>query len=508
MRSWKRLAVPVFALVAAILVAVPYGAALPPDDTADRPHSQNLHLLGSSLRAGAVTGPPPVGPGTVPWDTRNTDLAFWGKTAIQGRYDGFRVLDVSAPGNPTELAFFPCVSPQGDVGVYGNLVFRSVDSPQLTDQCTAVSQTGNPAGADCAPAPSPCTGFEGIQIFDISNLNEIKLVKSVALDCGSHTHTVVPDPENDRVLIYNSTSGAGLQANPGKYGNRCPGPPFNREDIVEIPLDDPASASVIGSFALGQMPAPDNRLIQTCHDMSVILGSVNRAACAGNPGVSVFDISDLENPVFLYATTAPTVTSWHATAWSWDGSILVTGWEPGGGTAPRCQATGAPLGGGLVQTEEMKTAWFHDAETGEIIGKYVLPRPQSQYENCTIHNFNIVPHPTKNLLVHGSYQSGTAVVDFTDPANAREVAWMDPLPLDPPSATSPGGRTNFRGGDWSSYWYNGLIYESDTRRGLYVWNVSGREVAGHTVKLDYLNPQTNHISIDPGARGAAARGKK
>jgi len=72
---------------------------------------------------------------------------------------------------------------------------------------------------------------------------------------------------------------------------------------------------------------------------------------------------------------------------------------------------------------------------------------------------------------------------------------MDPLPLDPPAETSPGGRTNFRGGDWSSYWYNGHIYESDTRRGLYVWKVSAPEVRGPMVNLDYLNPQTNHVSI-------------
>jgi hypothetical protein len=225
-----------------------------------------MHLLGSSLRAGAVTGPPPLGPGDVPWDTRNTDLAFWGKTAIQGRYDGFRVHDISAPGNPNELAFFSCVSPQGDVGVYENLVFRSVDSPQRTDQCTSVSQNGNPTGADCAPAPSPCTGFEGIQIFDISNLNDIEHIASVALDCGSHTHTVVPDLANDRVLIYNSVSGNGLQANPGKYGNRCPGPPFNREDIVEVPLDDPASAHVLGSFDLGDH---EGEPVQICHDFGV-----------------------------------------------------------------------------------------------------------------------------------------------------------------------------------------------------------------------------------------------
>jgi hypothetical protein len=269
------------------------------------------------------------------------------------------------------------------------------------------------------------------------------------------------------------------------------------QDIVEVPLADPASASVIGSFSLGQMP--DGRLVNACHDMGVALGSVNLAACAGNPGVPVFDISDLENPVFLYATTAPTVTNFHSAAFSWDGSILVTGWEPGGGTQPRCQETGVPISpptaGSSVQTDEMKSIFFHDAATGELIGTHVLPRPQSEFENCTIHNYNIVPHPTRNLLVHGSYQSGTALVDFTDPSNAYEVAWMDPDPLDPPSDESPGGRTNFRGGDWSSYWYNGLIYESDTRRGLYIWNVSAPEVRGPVVKLDYLNPQTNHLSI-------------
>jgi hypothetical protein len=64
---------------------------------------------------------------------------------------------------------------------------------------------------------------------------------------------------------------------------------------------------------------------------------------------------------------------------------------------------------------------------------------------------------------------------------------MDPLPLGPPSPGNPGGRTNFSGGDWSSYWYNGRIYESDTRRGLYIWQVRARETRGPTVKLDHLN---------------------
>jgi hypothetical protein len=498
MRPGKRLALPVIAAVVVVSAAVPAGAAAQhPEDTPDRPHSDNMELVGASLRPGAVTGPPPAGPGTVPWDTRNTDLAFWRKTVIQGRYDGFRVVDVGSPRRPQELAFFPCVSPQGDVGVYGNLVFRSVDSPQLTDQCTAVSQNGSPTGAACAPAPSPCTGFEGIQIFDIRDLRNIRHIASVPLDCGSHTHTVVPDLKQDRVLIYNSVSGVGRQANPGKYGNRCPGEPFGREDIVEVPLDEPASARVIGTFDLGQLE--DGTPMQACHDMGVILGRVDRAACAGHPmGIAVFDISDLDDPEFLYAAEAPTVHGWHSAAFTWDGERLVGGWEPGGGTQPRCQVTGTPLNDPEmpVQTDEMKTLFIYDADTGAMIGRHVLPRPQSQYENCTMHNYNIAPLFKRDILVHGSYQSGTAVVDFTNPANAYELAWMDPLPLDPPSPTSPGGRTAFRGGDWASYWYNGYIYESDARRGLYIWKVRAREVRGHALKLDYLNPQTNHTSFD------------
>jgi hypothetical protein len=61
MRPGKRPALSILALGLIIAAAVSYAAAaMPLDDTSDRPHSQNMHLLGSSLRAGAVTGPPPA----------------------------------------------------------------------------------------------------------------------------------------------------------------------------------------------------------------------------------------------------------------------------------------------------------------------------------------------------------------------------------------------------------------------------------------------------------------
>ena len=85
----------------------------------------------------------------------------------------------------------------------------------------------------------------------------------------------------------------------------------------------------------------------------------------------------------------------------------------------------------------------------------------------------------------GNYQSGISVVDLTDPAAATENAYADPAPLVPTQL----------GGDWSTYWYNGLIYESDITRGLLVWNLSDRAVAGAR-KLDHLNPQTQEFVID------------
>jgi hypothetical protein len=72
------------------------------------------------------------------------------------------------------------------------------------------------------------------------------------------------------------------------------------------------------------------------------------------------------------------------------------------------------------------------------------------------------------VLVSGNPMSGISVVDFTDPAHAQEIAYADP----------PAFPDGFEGGDWSTYWYNGRIYESDITRGLIVWRLSDKVTAG------------------------------
>jgi hypothetical protein len=44
----------------------------------------------------------------------------------------------------------------------------------------------------------------------------------------------------------------------------------------------------------------------------------------------------------------------------------------------------------------MKSYFFFSVETGELLGKLPLPRPQGLDEACTIHNYNVVPLKNKN----------------------------------------------------------------------------------------------------------------
>jgi hypothetical protein len=446
----------VLAVLAVSLLTFPLAAAA---GHADDPHTPNLHPLGDSFEFGSFLVSPALA---------QSDLAFQGRLAFEGSYDGFRVVDVSDPEAPAEIADVICTGNQGDVIVWDDILIRTVDRPQrlpnndLSRACEGVDT--DPAGE---------TGFEGLQIFQADSWSTVSaddLVTAVPTDCGAHTATVAPDLTNNRLIVYVSVAGSATFAGPTPYGTTCAAT-HPRIVAVNVPLDNPAGAAVINN----NIPAGTNG----CHDVNVHQG-VNRLVGACRPSVIAWDISDPVNPVQLYTTTAPGPTTWHTASMTWDGRVLVMGWEPGGGSQPRCQATDPDFN---------KSIFFFNAANGVLLGKWTLPRPQTAQENCTIHNLNVLPLRDRYVLAHGGYQSGTNVVDFSnilsDPNSAREIAWSDPPPLVPTQL----------GGAWSSYWYNGFIYESDITTGLRIYNLSDRARAGAR-KLDHLNPQTQEFVID------------
>lgn len=412
------------------------------------PRTTNLHPLGH-IEEPAVLG----GFGGANPDIQ-TDIAFWGQYAIQGNWDGFNIRDISAPGNPTQVSRTFCEGNQGDVIVWENIVVRSWNTPAGTPGPFGAGLTCD--GENVAP------GFEGLHVFDISNLADPQLVASVATPCGSHTATGVPDPENDRLLVYNSPS-SGV----------CPG-----IQIVEVPLGDPAGANLIRTEPSGR----------SCHDTGVILGDAMLASCAGGNGFTVWSLDpaeggSLEDPAMILSQAVPGVTIGHSAAFSFDGDTLIFGHEPGGGIGAACEAT---------DPETDRTYYFFDPRTGVEQGRWTMTRTQSATENCTLHNLNVVPlRNGDDVLVHGSYQSGTSVVDFTDRSAPTELAWSDP----PPKPVPPG--TPFCcdvTGAWSSYWYNNFIYETNIGEGLNVFRFSGDATAG-AMRLDHLNPQTQEFTI-------------
>jgi hypothetical protein len=299
----------------------------------------------------------------------------------------------------------------------------------------------------------------------------------------------VPDLENDRLLVYSNSSANTI------FGGTVPpdSPPTCRGiDIIEVPLDDPADASYLRFEKTGHEDDPLDHL-HSCHDTGVILGEANLVACAGTGsstggnGVSVFSLDPAdggskEDPMFMYHKTTGGISLGHSASFTWDGKVLIVGHEPGGGSGANCEATDNPL---------ERTFFYLDARTGASLGQFTLPRPQTNVENCTTHNYNVVPTTKRYVMVSGNYQSGISVIDFTDPTAATEVAYADPAPLVDPNP--PVGIE--LGGDWSTYWYNGFIYESDITRGLLVWNLSDKTVAGAR-KLDRLNPQTQEFTLD------------
>jgi hypothetical protein len=489
------------------LIASPLSANPRVSVVSDWDISDNMTALGFSPRIVPIDNTVP-GQGSF-----NSDLAFWGDTVVQGTYAGFRLVDVTYPSRPKEIVNWQqCQSNlnsngnQGDVIVYGNLVIRSWNSPTPAPINPATGMafpTTDPLryttpGAFCGDWPMfrepanpalglPERGQEGVHIIDISNPTNPDVIAFVDTPCGSHTETLVPDLANNRLLVYSNASANTTFGQPSE-----PIEPLNCRgiDVIQVPLANPASASYLRFEGSGD-PAEPVADHHACHDTAVILGDAQLVACSGGNSQSIWTMDPAmggskADPLFMHHVEFEGVGIGHTSAFTYDGKYAIFGHEPGGGSQAQCQATSS-----LVN----RTLFFVSIETGEIAGTYVQERPQTSLENCTWHNLNVVPLRLKNqkpryVLVAGNYQMGIQVVDFTDVTNAKMIAYADPPPLVDPNP--PVGIE--LGGDWSSYWYNGRIYESDITRGLLIWRLDDEAVI-QFLRTPHSNPQTQDFTI-------------
>jgi hypothetical protein len=421
-------------------------------------------------------------------DYANSDLAFGmnGRLALQGNFHGMIFYNIEDPTKTSLQTIVSCPGGQGDVSVWGNLAFMSVEGYGRID-CSADGPPAPPtpptpaapgAGRGSAP-PDPFRMF-GVRIFDISDPRKPRQVAAVQTCRGSHTHSLVTDP-NDKENLYIYVSGnSGVRSAQEKAG--CVSDPTAPNtstfgiDVIKVPLKNPEKSEVVSHAYIfadsntGELASLRGRRQGTgeptpnptagCHDVtSYPFFQLLGGACSGN-GL-LLDTKDVGKPKRLDDVADPAFAFWHSATFNNDGTKLLFSDEWGGGTSPMCQSIHPPMWGGNAVFDIQGTG---DNRRLKFGGYFKLPAWQTATENCVAHNGSLIPIPGRDIMVQAFYQGGLTVFDFTNSARIQEIAYFDRGPIDAANLVI--------GGYWSVYYYNGFLYGSEIARGLDIFEMT------------------------------------
>jgi hypothetical protein len=493
--------------------------------------------------------------------TTRSDLAFTGKYAIQGNYNGFEIYDISNPAKPEVVNTYYCPASQNDVSVYKNLLFMSSEATNSRLSCSF--------GEGVAPmAPADKERMRGVRIFDIADVKNPKLVASVQTCRGSHTHTVVTQPgDNDNVYIYvQGTSGVRpteevAECVDSGRGNIDGKTAQFRLEVIKVPLKAPQTAAITNAARIfGDLPArPANP---------------ERDAPAGRAGAAGAAAGQ-------QATAQQAANAAAGGGAAGAGAAGAAGAGRGGGrgggrgadpNAPPPPPPGPAVGpnqchditvypdvglaggacGGLGLLLDIREAthpirmdfvgdpnmsFWHSA-TFSNDGKRVLfsdewgggSSPRCRATDKLEWGANALFAIENNKMVFKSYYKMPAAQTDQEncvahngsniPIPGREVMvqafyqggltifdWTDPAKPFEVAFHDRGPVAADRlisGGSWSAYWYNGIIVSSEIARGLDIFElvanplISQNEIdAAKTVKVDYWNTQEQRRFVWP-----------
>src|SRR5437867_8374468 len=204
-----------------------------------------------------------------------------------------------------------CPGGQGDVSVYKNLMFMSVEMTNGRIDCGTQGFPPNPPPAagqnQNQPPAAQKDRFRGVRIFDISDIRNPKQVAAVQTCRGSHTHTLLLDP-NDKDNVYIYVSGTSFVRQPeelagcsGEKPDKDPNTALFRIEVIKVAVAAPQDAKVVSSPRVfidprtgvmnglnngrthgkqgAERPADTNQ----CHDITVYSAiGLAAGACSGN----------------------------------------------------------------------------------------------------------------------------------------------------------------------------------------------------------------------------------
>jgi hypothetical protein len=486
----------------------------------------------------------------------NSDLAFTGKYAIQGNYHGYQFWDISNPAKPRLETAFVCPASQSDVSVYKNLLFVSGEglSGRLDCGTEGVPDTVSKARLrglrifDISDIAHPknvgnvqtCRGShthsllvdpkdaDNVYVY-ISGSSSVRSPSELAGCVGA-----LPSADSNSALFRIEVikvplahpEQAAIVSSPRIFNDLTAAPAHGetKEDMAAIEKAQATGAFVVSFMGMHEILSPeegDTLVAETmrdrgrsgpptaedtaaaraalsedvakmmgpvpptagptqCHDITLYPAiGLAGGACEGY-GL-LLDISDPVHPKRIAAVSDSNFSYWHSATFNNDGTKLLFSDEWGGGGQPKCRATDPKDWGA--------DAIFTVTDRKLAFGSYYkMLAPQTPQENCVAHNGSLIPIPGRDVMVQAWYQGGVSVFDWTDAAHPKEIAFFDRGPVD---STKMGD-----GGEWSVYWYNGVMVGSEISRGLDVFEltpsafISQNEIdAAKSVHLDYQNVQ-------------------
>lgn len=427
-------------MVVALLLVVPPAAGAGPDDV----RSDNIREL--------INAPIRVPGGDV---ADGSDLAFKDDLLVAGSYSGTAIYRMSEKAPYVkQIGFHNCPGGQGDVSVYDDLVFVSLDSNQSSDTIGCKE-----------PSAKKSAGKQGLRILDISDPTKPKQIDFVETPCGSHTHTIYP--VGGAVYAYIQSYPLGMQE------DDCSVASHRKVSIVKIPVAKPTAAKITGSLDV----SPEIG----CHDVTIFEPKkLGFAACIGES--QIWDLKNPGKPEIVSRIVNPSIEIHHGTGVTWDGKVLAIADEFAGSVTGECAGH---------QQSPIGALWFYDVSdptAPSLLGYYNVPRgarpdspDEASYVVCTSHNFNVIPMKDKKRYIAavGYRSAGFSVVDFSDPTAPKETGYYQQMP--------DGAIPDV----WSAYWYNGRIYANDNgaARGVSVYEMKGLGRADTQYFDGLLNPQ-------------------
>src|SRR6266550_3171585 len=180
-----------------------------------------------------------------------------------------RLVDITSPSHPTLKAAYFCPASQSDVSVFRNLLFVSGEGTNGRLDCSA-------AGVHDSVSHDR---LRGIRIFDITDITNPKYIANVQTCRGSHTHTVVVDP-NDPANVYVYVSGSAPVRSPTELPgcvrqspDSNPNSSLFRIEVIKVPLAAPQTAAIVSSPRIFDSLAPAPQHAEMQQDVVEAAGS-------------------------------------------------------------------------------------------------------------------------------------------------------------------------------------------------------------------------------------------